>query len=30
MTVSGEHLYMLAKNEDETYSIVKYLIEDKT
>lgn len=30
MTVSGEYLYMLARNEDETYSIIKYLIEDKT
>ncbi len=29
MTVSGDNLYMLVRNEDETYSIKKYLIEDK-
>jgi len=29
MTISGDNLYMLVKNEDETYSIKKYLIEDK-
>ena len=29
MTISGDNLYMLVKNEDETYSIKKFLIEDK-
>ena len=29
MTISGDNLFMLVKNEDETYSIKKYLIEDK-
>jgi len=29
MTVSGDNLYMLVRNEDETCSIKKYLIEDK-
>lgn len=29
MTISGDHLYMRVRNEDETYSIKKYLIEDK-
>lgn len=29
MTISGDNLYMRVKNDDETYSIKKYLIEDK-
>lgn len=29
MTISGDNLYMRVRNEDETYSIIKYLIEDK-
>ncbi len=29
MTISGEHLYLLVRNDDETYSIKKYLIVDK-
>ncbi len=29
MTISGDNLYMRVRNEDETYSIKKYLIEDK-
>jgi hypothetical protein len=30
MAVSGDDLFMVAKNEDETYSIKKYRIEDKS
>ncbi len=29
MTISGDNLYMRVRNDDETYSIKKYLIEDK-
>ncbi len=29
MTISGNNLYMLVRNEDETYSIKKFLIENK-
>ncbi len=29
MTISGDNLYMRVRNEDETYSIIKYLIVDK-
>jgi len=30
MSISGDDLFMLAKNEDETYSIKKFRIEDKS
>lgn len=30
MAISGGYLFMLAKNEDETYSIKKYRVEDKS
>jgi hypothetical protein len=30
MSISGDYLFMSAKNEDETYSIKKYRVEDKS
>jgi hypothetical protein len=30
MFISGDYLFMPAENEDETYSIKKYRVEDKS